>query len=284
MASSPSRDGDMPRHGSPRAAALWGDGFAGDTLLDMWEVGDWALCSPDEYILLFPRLVPQGNEVSPVLRNHLEGCVAVRAWRLAHLGGRDIAHPLRSRLPQPDAGALRHRDWFADDDTVTCLLRRIGLLRTAPDRIEAERALLVVLDDILFEIQAGRVPSRDEASEALLAFGAGIHPAYVWPEAAVSPERGIAAGWLGYLDRGRTALMPPVVADYLLDVLGRDDVSCDRQIAVLAGGAASVEILLRAALRRSAGHDPSIRLSPRAVSLASFSGPSRRPLALGVET
>ena len=275
------RDVETLRRAAPRAATLWGDGFADDKVFDMWAVRDWALCSPDEYIMLFPRLIPQGGEVSPVLRAHLESCVAARAWRLAKLDGRGATGALRSHLPHPDAGVRHHRDWFSDDDTVTRLLRSVGRLRTPIDRIEAERTLLTFLDSVLFEIQGERVPSWSDSSEASLAFGAGIHPAYVWPRATASPERGIAAGWLGHLDRGRTALMPLPVADYLLDVFGRGEACSDRQMAGLAGSEAAVAILLRAARRRSAGHDPSIRLSPDAVPLANFfTGPSRRSRAL----
>ena len=249
----------------PAAATLWGDGFAGDGLVDLWAVRDWSVCSPDEYILLFPRLVPRASEVPPALRAHLEDCVTARAWRLASLESRPTPPRLRSRLPDPESGADRHRDWFADDDAVTCLLRRIGLLRTAPERVESERASLTFLDGLLSEVQENRVPAWDEGSEALLAFGAGIHPAYLWPQATVSAARGVAAGWLGHLDRGRTALMPMVVAEYVLDALGA---TVDRQLAGLAGGAANLDLLRRAARRRWTGLDAKVRLAPDAASLA----------------
>lgn len=282
----PSRcDAGTLRGAAPRTATVWGDGFAGNTLFDLWAVRDWTLCSPDEYILLFPRLIPRCGEVPSVLRAHLASCVAVRAWRLAKLDTLSIAHPLRSHLPDPDEGPRHYRDWFADDDAVTCLLRRLGLLRTAPKRAQAERAILTFLDGILFDIQGERVPARDEFSEALLAFGAGIHPAYIWPQAAVSPERGAAAGWLGHLDRGRTALVPLVVAEYVLDALSHGEGSSDRQMVGLSGGASSLAILLRAAGRRAAGHNPSIHLSPGVTSLSAFLAPgrSRRPLASAIE-
>jgi len=263
-------DASTLRRRAPVAGTLWGDGFAHDTLCDLWAVRDWDLCSPDEFIFLFPRIIPQAGEFPPALRAHLECCVAVRAWRLVKLDPRGATYLLRSHKPDPDEGARHHGDWFADDDAVTCLLRGVGLLRTPPERLEAERAMLVFLDTVLYDIQGGRLPARNEASEALLAFGAGIHPAYLWPEAAVPHARGTVAGWLGHLNRGRTALMPTVVAEYVLDALDCGGATIDRQLVGLAGGSAGLGLLLRAARRRSAGHDPSIRLARDATSLAAF--------------
>lgn len=266
----------------PAASALWGDGFSDDSLYDLWAVRDWDGCASDEYVLLFPRLIPRAGDVPPALRAHVETCVAVRAWRLSRLEDRG-APTLRSRVPVLDDAGRRHADWFADDSAVTCLLRRLGLLRTAPERISAERAILHGLDVLLAELQADRVPAWNEEVGTLLAFGAGIHPAYLWPEAAVVPARGVAAGWLGHLDRGRTALMPQVVAEYVLDAFG--DGTADRQLLDLTGGSANLATLLRAARRRVAGHDPAVRLSPDTTTLTDFfAGRTRRPLALGLET
>ena len=170
----------MPDRLRPAAAAVWGDGFADDRLGDLWAVRAWDGCAQDEYILLFPRLVPRSGLLPSVLRARLEDCVAVRAWRLGRLEG--AGAPLLRSRPQPlDEPARRHGDWFADDGAVTCLLRRLGLLRTAPERLAAERATLAGLDGLLADLQAGRRPGFDEGRAVLLAFGAGIHPGYLWP-------------------------------------------------------------------------------------------------------
>ena len=280
----PPRQGPAASPGEPRpaAAALWGDGFADDRLRDLWAVRDWDRCSPDEYVLLFPRLIPRAGEVPVAIRAHLEACVAVRAWRLAGMDGRSGMPALRSRLPGLADAPRRHGDWFADDNAVTSLLRRLGLLRTSPERVEAERAILHGLDALLADIQTDRVPAWDEAAGTLLAFGAGIHPAYLWLEAAAAPARGVAVGWLGHLDRGRTALMPLVVAEYVLDACRPG--AAERQILGLAGCGANLATLLRAARRRIAGHDPAIRLSPDTTTLADvFAGRTRRALAMGLE-
>ena len=257
----------MPAHGAARlrqrAATLWGDGFVDDTLQVLWAVRDWSLCTPDEYVLLFPRLIPQDGKFPAVLRAQLESCVAARAWQLSRLVGGDGLPPIRSRLPEH--GAAYHRDWFVDDDALTCWLRSLGLLHTAPERVQAERRVLASLDLVLFDIQAGRRPAWDEGSEILLAFGAGIHPGYLWPEATVSPARGITAGWLGHLDRGRRALMPTAVADYLLDAFD-SDASPDSGMAAISGGPAGLALLLRTARRRLAGQNPPVRMPKGTVS------------------
>lgn len=264
------------------AATLWGDGFAGDTLRDFWTAREWDLCSPDEYILLFPGLVPPAGEFPGPLWRHLETCVAVRAWRLARLDAHGEPPSLQSRVP--DGADQRQQDWFAADDAVTWLLRRVGLLHPASVRLDTERKLLAFLDGVLSGIQCRRLPAWDEPSEALLAFGAGIHPAYLWPQAAVSHARGTAAGWLGHLDRGRTALMPMIVAEYVLDALGGGP-SSDRQLIGLVGDA-NLGLLRHAARRRAAGQDPVVRLSPGGTSLAAwFANRSHHhPVALGIET
>lgn len=244
------------------ASTPWGDGFAHDTLRDLWTVRDWSLVSPDEYVFLFPRLIPSGGKLPPVLLDHLADCVAARAWRLSRFDGRAAPVPLRSRLPEH--GADRHRGWFADAGALTCLLRRLGLLHTAPGRVQGERRLLAALDLVLADVQAGRRPAWDGTSEVFLAFGAGIHPGYLWPEATANPCRGLAAGWLGHLDRGRSALMPMAVAEYLLDALALE-ASFDPEMVAVAGDPGDVAILRRAARRRAAGHDSAVRLSSGSV-------------------
>lgn len=236
------------------AAPLWGDGFARDGLHDLWAVRDWSLCSPDEYILLFPRLIPAAGDLPPVLRAHLEGCVRARASRLARLDG--VAPALRSSAAATGTSEAAHRDRFAG---------RAGLPHIAPGRVAAERGLLSFLDGLLAGVQARRAPVWDEASEALLAFGSGIHPAYLWPEAAVSPARGITAGWLGHLDRGRRALMPLVVAEYVLDALD-EGAGRDRLLLDLAGSAIDLDLLRRAARRRWSGRDATVRPSAGATA------------------
>lgn len=243
-----------PRRAAP--STLWGDGFVSDGLAALASVRSWQLISPDEYVLLFPRLIELG--IPTVIRSAIEKGVAVRAWRMTRLDASSPALRLQSRLPVADAESSHHRDWFADETAAVHLLRRVGLLRVVPSRRSAERSVLTVLDRVLHAIQRGEEPRWSQEAEALLAFGAGVHPAYVWPEAALSHARGTTAGWLGFLDRGRPALMPLVVAEYLTDEL-------DPHFMELAGGPRIMERLREAARRRLAGENPVVRPPPRSV-------------------
>ena len=239
------------------AARLWGDGFAGDGFAASRSVTTWDDCSSDEYAMLYPRLVPFDGRVAPSLLAHLETCVAVRAWRLRRLDAAASALDLRSRLPT-EAVEEMHRVWFADDGAVACVLRQMGLLRTSPERVASERRLLLLLDDALCQVQRGLVPAWTEDRDAWFAFGSGIHPAYLWPESAIAPARGCTAAWLGHLDRGRTALMPEAVADYLLDAVLDGTRARDRSLAAMVGGVEDMRRLRRAATKRLAGGDPAI--------------------------
>ncbi|MGI3900114.1 MAG: hypothetical protein ACRYGP_05405 [Janthinobacterium lividum] len=236
------------------AAGLWGDGFAGDSFEASRSMTKWDECSSDEYAMLYPKLVRADGLLPPALLGQLEICVAVRAWRLTWLDPAKPALDLRSGV-LADA-ARYHGTWFADDGTVACLLRQMGLLRTSPERVASERLLLALLDDILFQVQLGLVPAWTEDRDAWFAFGSGIHPAYLWPESALAPARGCTAAWLGHLDRGRTALMPEPVADYLLDAVLDGTRARDRSLASMVGCAEDARRLHRAAIRRLAGNDP----------------------------
>ncbi len=243
------------------APGLWGDGFAGDDFAASRAVATWDDCSSDEYAMLYPRLVPSDGRVAPALLAHLEVCVAVRAWRLTRLDTAKPAMELRSRV-SADA-AREHGTWFAGNGALACLLRQMGLLRISPERLASERRLLALLDDTLSQIQRGLLPAWTEDRDAWFAFGSGIQPAYLWPESAITPARGCTAAWLGHLDRGRTALMPEVVADYLLDCVLDGTRTHDRSLTAMVGGVEDARRLHRAATRRLAGCDPAVSFSRR---------------------
>lgn len=233
-------------------AAIWGDGFAGDGFPAVCSMTEWDGCSPDEYAILFPRLLPTDGRLPAPLRRHLEACVA---WRASRLAPALPGFAIRSRVPAAVDGP---RDGSADDGAVTWLLRRMGMLRTSPERVAAERRLLALLDALLDDVQRGVAPAWSEDREAWFAFGSGIHPAYLWAESAGSPDRGCAAAWLGHLDRGRTALMPPAVADYLTDAVLHPSHPRDRVLAAMVGASGDARRLRRAAALRLAGRDPAV--------------------------
>ena len=240
-------------------ARLWGDGFADDGFAATVSTVTWDACSSDEFAILYPSLVPVDGCVAPALLAHLESCVAVRASRVTRLDPAMTAPDLRSLVTTETAE--RRRAWFSDDGAIACLLRQMGLLRTSPERLVSERRLLALLDDTLFQVQRGLIPAWTEDRDVWFAFGSGIHPAYLWPESAIVPARGCTAAWLGHLDRGRAALMPEAVADYLLDAVLDVSRAADRSLAAMVGSVENSRRLRRAATKRLAGGNPVVTLT-----------------------
>ena len=247
------------RRGAARASTLWGDGFAGDGLAEFWSMSDWSHCSSDEYVMMFPQLLPRNGALAAPLMSHLEICVAVRAWRLSRLTLEGIDPELRSVISSSIIARQLHRDWFLEDGAGIRLLRQLGLLRPC---LEGERWLLTFIDGLLAQLQHRVCPDWTEEAEVWFAFGSGIHPAYLWPASAISPARGCTAAWLGHLDRGRSALMPLIVAEYLLDAVVGNKGATDRSLNSMVG-AGNAQRLRRAAERRCAGHDPTVTMRQR---------------------
>jgi hypothetical protein len=92
---------------------------------------------------------------------------------------------------------------------------------------------------------------------ARFAYLTGVHPAYVWPQAATLAEWGAAAAWLGALSRRGAAFLPEEVAEYFADVASVNadgDVTLrDPLIADLARRCVDPVELLRAVRRRREG-------------------------------
>ncbi len=237
---------------------LWGDGFVDDSLLDCLSMVDWDACSADQYAVFFPRLVVSNNKPSRQLILHLSSCVSARLWRLEQLDPTSPAFELRSCVTTGDTDL--HRAWFADAGFLDGFLRGIGLRRTLQEHLERERRLLLLLDGVLDDVQRGSAPGWTQDLEAWFAFGSGIHPAYLWAESAISPARGCTAAWLGHLDRGRTALVPLAVAEYLIDAVLGSSNAIDAPLAAMVE-VGSTRRLARAASQRLAGCDVTMRFN-----------------------
>ena len=266
----------VPSLRTPIGSTLWGDGFASDSLQDMCGVSDWDFCAPDEYSLIFPRLLPRDGRLPVPLRSHLETCVAVRAWRLSESMVGQAPLVLTSRLPDEAYAAQCYRDWFAERDASSALMWSFRMPRVCPARVTAERTLLTLLDEILFAVQRNADLNFDAAFEAQFAFGSGIHPAYLWPECLLSHARGMTAAWLGHLDRGRAALMPPTVAEYVIEALDFEVGIVDAEVARMVGGSANLVSLRRSARKVSKGGNPTVRLRRSEASLWSRFRPHPR--------
>lgn len=237
-------------------ARLWGDGFADDGPSAFASMVSWDACSTDEYAVLFPQLVPSDGRLPAAPLAHLASCVAARAARLARF---DPAPPVLGQPGWGGSACTLERAWFTGESALVGLLRAAGLMRTPAERVAAERRLLALLDGLLAEVRRGLVPDWSEDREAWFAFGSGIHSAYLWPESAVSPSRCLTAAWLGHLDRGRAALMPEAVADYLLDAVLDPVNERDRPLAAMIPTREDALRLRRVAAARLGGVDSAVR-------------------------
>lgn len=60
-------------------AKIWGDGFAEDGWRELILVRDWTLVSSDEFVRLFPALIPADGEVAEPVRKLTLRCPVVAA-------------------------------------------------------------------------------------------------------------------------------------------------------------------------------------------------------------
>ncbi len=238
------RDPVRSPHAAGRAAARtpWGDDFQMDGVAALWRVRHWEEVAPDEHALLFPRLVPSDGRLPPHLLARLASAVRVGGWRASRL--------VRGAPLRDGDARSEHADWHAPSTLPLALWRALGRGPAAPDVLLRDGRVLATLRAILEELDGGHLRPRSDEDEVILAFGAGFHPAYLWPEAACVPERGLTAAWLGHVARGRSALMPTSVAEHLL---ASGDATSDPSLTGVCGGGTLAPSLVRAARRRVAG-------------------------------
>ncbi len=267
MAASVPRTGATHPAGRLAATSAWGDGFASDSLRDMARVRHWDELHPDEHAFLHPALLPMHGEIPEPVVRRLTSAVAVRTWRHSVLAGVPV-----QRRATPLA---EHWDWYAPSLIPLVAWRRLGWGQASPARLARDAYVLDHLSGVLRDIRCSK-PTFTRHSEAVVAFGAGFHPGYIWGESAMAPERGLVAAWLGHVDRGRKAYMPPAVAESLADIhyAGRD-----ADIVAMCGGMRGLQRFARAAQARLAGRDAAFsfpfalaRRSSSDKSKASFRG------------
>lgn len=163
---------------------VWADGFADDGWADAMAVTRWDELHPDEAVRLFPRLIgtPDARE-------------GVAARLAAAMRERHTPRSRRDLAPAWWGSWIVRARHLPDDDVMGAAAAVLGAL------------------------QAGQAPICTDVSAFAVAFVAGVHPAYLWPETAVLAERWTAVGWLGVLCRGRSALMPLDVAQTLSETI-----------------------------------------------------------------
>ncbi|WP_131195609.1 hypothetical protein [Lichenihabitans psoromatis] len=236
-----------------RASRLWGDGITDDRWSEIAAVETWASCGPDEYIRLFPRLVPKDGRLPSALSAYLATGVLARAWGLGHERLRLRPQGLRSVGAEEirRKGARCHAEWFASDPFATRWIKRLAGLRSEAGDDAFEQAALSLLDEVVDETMTERLRPFDGTTATMLAFHSGVHPAYLWPAAALSHARETSAGWLGHVARGRPAMMPHDVAEYFIDVIdprqGSDDAVRDPVMGQLVRRSVTPSTLITAA-------------------------------------
>ena len=241
-----------------RAATVWGDGFVDDDVWSCRGVVGWDQVSADEYVRFFPGLSERSRGIQQLL-DYLSDCVAARVWRVRHHHGMSPNAPLKSMslAEALDRGAEAKLDFYAPMSLARRAAARLYPAAGHAGDAFGEQWALALVDLVLCCLRAGQGMPFEPGTTAAFAFASGIHPSNIWPEAITSVERDSTAGWLGIVERGRAALMPADIADYLLDVIeadaGRDRSSRDPLMSDLIDPVGGAARLRRAALDRARG-------------------------------
>jgi hypothetical protein len=213
--------GAASSHAATSASGLWGDGFEHDGFSEILAVDDWRSCAADEYIRVFPRLISPGR-LPDCLNRHIKEFLAVWLWRCFQDKARDAPVRLRSidASAATTVGRCKQGAWFPQQPhwrQVVLREARAG----GPASLDVHAALIAI-DELLCALDAGDRPAYDVGQAARFAFWTGVHPVYVWPQALLSHQLFTTIGWLGHCARGRCAVLPPDIAEFLLDSIVKD--------------------------------------------------------------
>jgi hypothetical protein len=214
-----------------RENRIWGDGFVDDDWRELTRVRDWSHVTTDELVRLFPALVPTDGRVpAPIAELVAAQAEAIDASTRAAIGA-------------PSGGVLSFGKNSAGDHA----------------RRKAANGEASAADAAFLRRAVSHEAPRDADSwdMARFAYLAGVHPAYVWPQAVTVAAWGATAAWLGALARRGAAYLPVEVAEYIADVapVDADGVASIRDplIADLVRRCADPAELLWAVRRRHAG-------------------------------
>jgi hypothetical protein len=235
--------------------SLWGDGFASDRFASLARLRDWRLCSDDELVFLFPCLARGSAPVPERLHDWVKACAAANR-------GVEMAPGFSKGSFVANAGAstrkLHVSSWL---EQVSAFL---GVSRKSDRPIPPPAGAIPLCEDVLKHLDANEPYAFDENDSALFAFFSGLHPAYVGAVNPIYYERDTAAGWLGHINRGRPALVPSMLADYLIDITvetrSHSIVARDPVLAALVPLGFDWGKVRRGAERRRLGKDTVLRL------------------------
>lgn len=282
-------------------ARMWGDGVVERSAATFHYPCTWDTVSEEELIFLLPSLrshpdIVANEQHGPIfylrraLIARIRDCVS-RTGMLVQLdksaSNLDMADVIK-RSGVLASGIARLPDW-AEEAEWRHFYRNSQFVRHRAGPYEKGRVWESPSEFVLFELYvlycldrvlrdamtsagnaSGEPQSTADLGVALTAsIYASFNAAYVYPELEFAHELLAVGGWLGYLVRGRPALMPVFVAAHLIDQLSRkpDDSAdvagkCDALIRFHAELAAGVPRLLKRARQvRSAGYPLAVRPS-----------------------
>jgi hypothetical protein len=219
--------------------SLWGDGLVDHSLSTMWYPTTWDDVSDDELVIFQPSLAFSrtaiGGQLSERGRRFIRGTLCRRTAYVADAIATMLGDAQTSQASVGDCDVLN-------------LIARSGALTTLPLNealregrasgqhhgmprnrsklssgafLVAELTVLACLDRVHADA-CGIDGGHDAAISFEQALLASIHTqfnaAYLYPHYDWGHESFAAGAWLGTLMTGRAALMPPFIAETLLDV------------------------------------------------------------------
>lgn len=210
--------------GGNRAKTCW-------SVIQCLPVWSWLDCDADSYVYPHRGITQEDETELEIIVEHCTDALAC-AVRSAWAGGRDTAvkpkiKKLLSALSFDDAlmrSARVQGDWYAPSLRSRFWPR--GLSRRAIIDLDA----IAILDRAIVALRKRQAIGDSTLDLTRVAFHASLNPVSVRPATATlcasefaSVELFAVAAWLGHLYRGRRAVMPEFVANYLLMVLGEKD-------------------------------------------------------------
>lgn len=290
------------RWNSGQARPIWGDGLAEQSLSTLWYRCTWDNVSEDELAFLIPSLASedwkgtQARAIGP--RFYLRRALGARLhWAVQMLsstmcGSTNVSEQVRDIIAR--SGTITalpfHQIWTEGRATFPELYGESPVLRSLVEPVREKRGseinancdvwmfeltVLACLDRILRD-SLTETDARDQTNncfglpEAVIAtIYASFNGAYIYRNFVIFHELLMIAAWLGYLVRGRPALMPNFIAEYIIAQLGcapvnsnSESARCSLVLNIHADFTIGLERLLRIARRVTASGNP-IMVRPR---------------------
>lgn len=254
------RDVPAPSAYWPESSPLpvWGDGLLEQSLSALWYPHDWDDVSEDELAFLIPSLASKAcsstRQGSPGPSFYLLRALCARIrWVVAVLspvsadgassGSKEILEAIERSgavvtLPPVkawDEGQEAFHELYGNAPSLHSAPglssgKRDSLAAADSDVWTFELAILACLDRLLHDSLQGveiSDPDRDLhqalslADTLIAAIYSSFNAAYVYPRFAFCHELFTAGAWLGYLVRGRAAMMPVLVAEFIMEQFSR---------------------------------------------------------------